>query len=87
MTVYRAPLTQADKKLVLYINMKAKLPPDERLRAQRLVHFGLVSETPSGFSLTEAGKDECRKELRRRDSQARNAAAAPSGLPDLERVA
>ena len=65
MTAYRAPLTPSDRKLLLCINMKARLPPAERQRAERLVHLGLVNETPLGFSLTAAGKEECRKEIRR----------------------
>jgi hypothetical protein len=39
--------------------------PQHRAATHRLIHMGLIDETPAGFSLTEAGDARLRAEARK----------------------
>lgn len=59
------PLSALEATALMQIRISAKLDPKHRLAINRLVHFGLVNETPAGWHVTREGEQYCRREAGR----------------------
>ena len=80
------PLSQFESTALLQVRFRAKLEPQHRAAMPRLIHLGLINETPAGFSLTEIGEKRLLEEARKRglaagDGPRGAAARGPSSSP------
>jgi len=62
-------LSALEATALMQIRMSAKLEQKHRLAANRLIHFGLVDETPNGWRVTPVGERYCEREATRRGLQ------------------
>ena len=59
-------LSALETTALMQIRLSAKLEHKHRLAANRLIHFGLVDETPHGWRVTPVGEKYCLREAVRR---------------------
>ena len=60
-----APLSVLETTTLMQVRLQASLEPRLRVTTRRLIHLGLVEETPRGFHVTALGDERCRREARR----------------------
>lgn len=61
----KALLSAQEARMLLQIKLQAAFDPKQRGLIDRLIHFGLVEETPRGVRLSSTGETRCREEATR----------------------
>ena len=61
-----APLSAVEITALMQIRLQARLDPKHRRVLHRMLHLGLIAETPQGFAVTAVGASRCAREARNR---------------------
>lgn len=59
-------LSGLEANLLCRVALRSQTSPSDRKLADRLIHLGLVDETPAGYSLTAEGRARYAQEMQRR---------------------